>query len=104
MVTCHLLIAFANSLDPDQDHQNFSPDLDPNCLLRFSVASHPTCTTTITTTTTTTTTTGYLSLWPLWGAQWLSGRVLDWRPRGRGFEPHRRHCVVVLKQDTFILA
>ena len=31
-------------------------------------------------------------------------RVLDSRPRGRGFEPHRRHCVVVLEQDTFILA
>ena len=38
------------------------------------------------------------------GAQWLSGRVLDSRLRGRGFEPHRRHCVVVLEQDTFILA
>ena len=38
------------------------------------------------------------------GAQWLSGRVLDSRPNGRGFEPHRRHCVVVLEQDTFILA
>ena len=38
------------------------------------------------------------------GAQWLSGRVLDSRPKGRGFEPHRRHCVVVLEQDTFILA
>ena len=38
------------------------------------------------------------------GAQWLSGRVLNSRPRGRGFEPHRRHCVVVLEQDTFILA
>ena len=38
------------------------------------------------------------------GAQWLSGRVLDWRPRGRRIEPHRRHCVVVLEQDTFILA
>ena len=37
-------------------------------------------------------------------AQWLSGRVLDSRPKGRGFEPHRRHCVVVLEQDTFILA
>ena len=37
-------------------------------------------------------------------AQWLSGRVLDSRPRGRGLEPHRRHCVVVLEQDTFILA
>ena len=22
----------------------------------------------------------------------------------RGFKPHRRHCVVVLEQDTFILA
>ena len=38
------------------------------------------------------------------GAQWLIGRVLDSRPRGGGFEPHRRHCVVVLEQDTFILA
>ena len=37
------------------------------------------------------------------GAQWLSGRVLDSRPRGRGFEPHRRHCVVVHEQDTYIL-
>ena len=34
----------------------------------------------------------------------LSGRVLDSRPKGRGVEPHRRHCVVVLEQDTFILA
>ena len=38
------------------------------------------------------------------GAQWPSGRVLDSRPKGRGIEPHRRHCVVVLEQDTFILA
>ena len=30
--------------------------------------------------------------WSL-GAQWLSGRVLDFRPRGRRF---RRHCVVFL--------
>ena len=30
------------------------------------------------------------------GAQWLSGRVLDSRPKGRGFEPHRRHCAVSL--------
>ena len=30
--------------------------------------------------------------------------VLDSRPSGRGFEPHRRHCVVVLEQDTFIIA
>ena len=32
------------------------------------------------------------------GAQWLSGRVLDLRPRGRGFEPHRR-CCCVLEQE-----
>ena len=38
------------------------------------------------------------------GAQWLSGRVLDLRPRGRGFEPHWCHCVVVFEQDTFIIA
>ena len=38
------------------------------------------------------------------GAQWLSGRVLDSRLKGHGFEPQRRHCVVVLEQDTFILA
>ena len=31
-------------------------------------------------------------------------RVLDSRLRGCGFEPHRCHCVVVLEQDTFILA
>ena len=42
--------------------------------------------------------------WGKEGAQWLSGRVLDSRPRGRGFEPHRRHCIVVLEQDTFIQA
>ena len=33
------------------------------------------------------------------GAQWLSGRVLDLRPRGRGFEPHRCHCDVSLKKN-----
>ena len=38
------------------------------------------------------------------GAQWLSGRVLDSRPECCGFEPHGRHYVVVLEQDTFILA
>ena len=37
------------------------------------------------------------------GAQWLSGKVLDSRPRGRGLEPHRLHCIVVLEQDTFIV-
>ena len=33
-----------------------------------------------------------------------SGRVLDSRTRGRGFQPHWRHCVVsLLEQDTLIL-
>ena len=30
------------------------------------------------------------------GAQWLSGRVLDSRPKDSGFEPRWRHCIVVL--------
>ena len=38
------------------------------------------------------------------GAQRLTGRVLDSRLRGRGFDPHRCPCIVVLEQDTFILA
>ena len=33
------------------------------------------------------------------GAQWLSGRALDSRPKSRGFEPHRRHCVVSLSKN-----
>ena len=33
-----------------------------------------------------------------------SGSVVECLTRDRGFEPHRRHCVVVLEQDTFILA
>ena len=33
------------------------------------------------------------------GAQWLSGGVLDSRPKGRMFEPHRRHCVVSLSKN-----
>ena len=36
--------------------------------------------------------------------QWFSGRVLDSRPKGGEFEPHGRHFVVVVEQDTFILA
>ena len=31
--------------------------------------------------------------------QWLSGRVLDLRPKGHGFEPHRHHCVVSLSMN-----
>ena len=30
---------------------------------------------------------------------WLSGKELDSRPRGRGVEPHRRHCVVSLSKN-----
>ena len=33
------------------------------------------------------------------GAQWLSGRVLDSRPKDRGFEPYRCHCVVSLSKN-----
>ena len=30
------------------------------------------------------------------GVQWLSGGVLDSRPRGCGFQPHQHRCVVSL--------
>ena len=33
------------------------------------------------------------------GAKWLSGRVLDSRPRGRSFEPHWLHCAVSLSKN-----
>ena len=33
------------------------------------------------------------------GAKWLSGRVLDSRPRCHGFEPHWRHCIVSLSKN-----
>ena len=36
------------------------------------------------------------------GAQWLSGRVLDSRPKGRGFKPHQRHCVVSLSNNIHV--
>ena len=32
------------------------------------------------------------------GAQWLSGRVLNSRQRGRGFESHQGQCVVSLSK------
>ena len=32
VVTCHLLIAFANSVDPGQDRHNVGPDLESNRL------------------------------------------------------------------------
>ena len=33
------------------------------------------------------------------GAQWFSGRVLDLRPRGPGFEPYRHHCIVSMNKS-----
>ena len=33
------------------------------------------------------------------GVQWLTGRVFDTRPKGCGFEPHRRPCVVSLSKN-----
>ena len=36
------------------------------------------------------------------GAQWLSGRVLDSRPKGHRFQPHWCHCVVVFEQDIYL--
>ena len=38
------------------------------------------------------------------GAQWLSGKVLDSRPKGHRFEPYPRHCDVSLSKDTYIIA
>ena len=37
------------------------------------------------------------------GAQWLSGRELDSRPTGCGFEPYRRHCIVSLSKTHLSL-
>ena len=33
------------------------------------------------------------------GGQWLSGRVLDSKPRGGRFDPHQCHCVVSLSKN-----
>ena len=33
-----------------------------------------------------------------------SDSAVECLTRDQRFEPHRRHCVVVLEQDTFILA
>ena len=32
------------------------------------------------------------------GVHWLSGRVLDSRLKGRGFESRQRHCIVSLSK------
>ena len=36
----------------------------------------------------------------LLGGQWPSGRVLDARPKGRVFEPHRHLCMVLFLSKT----
>ena len=36
---------------------------------------------------------------PDMGVQWLSGIVLYWRPWGRGFMTHRRHCVLSFSKN-----
>ena len=41
----------------------------------------------------------YLLYQKAMGGQWLSGKVLDSRLKGRGFEPHLRHCVVFLSKN-----
>ena len=33
------------------------------------------------------------------GAEWLSDRALDLRPKGCGFESHQGHCVVSLSKN-----
>ena len=38
---------------------------------------------------------------PLKGVQWLNGRVLDSRPKGRALEPIRRYCVVFLSKIIY---
>ena len=42
---CHLLITYANSLDPDQDQPNIGPDMAPNIFfekVNFQKSQHPT--------------------------------------------------------------
>ena len=44
------------------------------------------------------------SVWSCLFTREHSGKVLDSRPRGCGFELHRCHCCCALEQDTLILA
>ena len=37
------------------------------------------------------------------GMRWLSGRVLESRPMGCRFEPHRRHCLVSFSKTLDLL-
>ena len=70
-------ILLANSVDPDEMPHGAAFHLGIHCLPKCTFRSK--------------------------GAQWLSGRVLDSRPRGRGLEPHRRHCVVSLSKTHLSL-
>ena len=45
----------------------------------------------------------YDLLYKIRGARWRSGRVLDLRSKGRGFEIQRRHCVVSLSKTLYPL-
>ena len=69
-------IRVSNSLDPDQAQHFVWPDLGPNYLQRLSAVKKKL---------------------PLAGEE-LSGRVLDSRPKGHGYKPHRRHYVVFLSK------
>ena len=40
---------------------------------------------------------------PFMGGQWLSGRMIDLRPRGCGFKPHQHHCIVFLSKTHYSL-
>ena len=72
----------ANSADPNEMHHYAAFHQDPHLLLRSKQSP------------------GTEIHYNLdMGARWLSGRVLDSRPKGRGFEPHRRHCVVSLSKN-----
>ena len=43
------------------------------------------------------------NFYPVQGVQWLSGEVIDSRPRGRRFEPHHHHYVVFLSKTHLSL-
>ena len=94
---CLLLTLFKKILSatlseyPDQDWRSFGPDLGPNCLQKLSADD------------TSRQRVDDIKIYiQFMGAQWLIGRVLDPRQRGRGFEAHRCHCIVVFEQDTVI--
>ena len=60
---------FTNSVDPDEMQHNAAFHLGLHCLHKYSFRGF----------------TEYKGLRKNLGVQWLSGRVLDSRPRGRGF-------------------